>query len=166
MAADEEAKNNVIKEINILKKVSGHPNIIQYFSASFIDKSQTSHNQNEFLLVTELCPGIFTYFLSTLNKIIYKIILGGSLVEILQARTTALDIETITRIFYQTCKAVSHMHSQVPPIIHRDLKIENMLISGDSTIKLCDFGSATADIYRPDLSWSANQHSSLEENVI
>lgn len=58
------------------------------------------------------------------------------------------------------------MHSQVPPIIHRDLKIENLLISGDSTIKLCDFGSATADIYRPDLSWSANQHSSLEENVI
>lgn len=58
------------------------------------------------------------------------------------------------------------MHSQVPPIIHRDLKIENLLISGDSTIKLCDFGSATADIYCPDLSWSANQHSSLEENVI
>ncbi|XP_023312590.1 cyclin-G-associated kinase-like, partial [Anoplophora glabripennis] len=146
LAADEEAKNNIMKEINILKKVSGHPNIIQYLSASFIDKSQTSHNQSEFLLVTDLCP-------------------GGSLVEILQARTSALDIETITRVFYQTCKAVSHMHSQVPPIIHRDLKIENLLISGDSTIKLCDFGSATADIYRPDLSWSANQHSSLEENM-
>ncbi|KAJ8945124.1 hypothetical protein NQ318_001589 [Aromia moschata] len=146
LAADEEAKKNIITEINILKKITGHPNIIQYLSASFIDKSQTTHGQSEFLLVTELCP-------------------GGSLVEILQARTTALDADTITRIFYQTCRAVSHMHSQAPPIIHRDLKIENLLISGESTIKLCDFGSATTDIYRPDLSWSANQHSSLEENI-
>ncbi|KAJ8965281.1 hypothetical protein NQ314_004244, partial [Rhamnusium bicolor] len=128
LAADEEAKNNIMKEIT-----------------SFIDKAQTTHGQSEFLLVTDLCP-------------------GGSLVEILQARTTALDADTITRIFYQTCKAVSHLHSQDPPIIHRDLKIENLLISGDS-IKLCDFGSATVDIFRPDLSWSANQHSTLEENM-
>ncbi|KAJ8920099.1 hypothetical protein NQ315_011754 [Exocentrus adspersus] len=146
LAADEEAKNNIMKEINILKKVSGHPNIVQYLSASFIDKSQTTHNQSEFLLVTELCP-------------------GGSLVEILQARTTALDVDTIIRVFYQTCRAVLHMHSQVPPIVHRDLKIENLLISSESTIKLCDFGSATVEIYRPDLSWSANQHSSLEEQM-
>lgn len=92
-------------------------------------------------------------------------IVGGSLVEVLQARTTALDPDSITRIFYQTCRAVSHMHSQVPPIVHRDLKIENLLISSESTIKLCDFGSATEEIYRPDLTWSANQRSNLEENV-
>lgn len=57
LAADDEAKNNIIKEISILKKVCGHPNIIQYLSASYIDKSQTQHGQHEFLLVTELCPG-------------------------------------------------------------------------------------------------------------
>lgn len=57
------------------------------------------------------------------------------------------------------------MHSQAPPIIHRDLKIENLLISSESTIKLCDFGSATVEVFRPDLTWSANQHSALEENV-
>lgn len=146
LAADEEAKKNIIQEINILKKVSGHPNIIQYLSASFIDKSQTQHGQSEFLLVTELCP-------------------GGSLVDILQARTSPFDGDIITRIFYQTCRAVAHMHSQVPPIVHRDLKIENLLISEEGTIKLCDFGSATVEIFRPDLTWSANQHSSLEETM-
>lgn len=146
MAADDESKQNVIQEINILKKLSGHSNIIQYLTASYIEKTQTTHGQHEFLLVTELCT-------------------GGSLVEILQNRSVAFEPELITCIFYQTCRAVSHMHSQQPPIIHRDLKIENLLISSNGVIKLCDFGSATVEVFRPDLSWSANQHSNLEENV-
>lgn len=146
LAVDEESKNNIIKEINILKKISGHPHIIQYLFASCIDKSQTQHGQFEFLLVTELCP-------------------GGSLVDVLKSRTSAFDVETITKIFYQTCKAVAHLHSQNPPIIHRDLKIENLLISAESTIKLCDFGSATTDVFRPDISWAANHHANLEEQM-
>lgn len=85
--------------------------------------------------------------------------------EILQARTSAFDPDIITRIFYQTCRAVQHMHSQSPSIIHRDMKIENLLISNEGAIKLCDFGSATMEIYTPNISWSANQRSSLEENV-
>lgn len=75
------------------------------------------------------------------------------------------DPEVVCRIFYQTCKAVSHMHSQNPKIIHRDLKIENLLISSDGNIKLCDFGSATIEVHQPDLTWSANQRSTLEDQV-
>lgn len=57
MAADEEANKNIIQEINILKKLSGHPNILQFLSASFIDKDKTAHGMKEYLLVTELCGG-------------------------------------------------------------------------------------------------------------
>ncbi|KAK9890600.1 hypothetical protein WA026_011965 [Henosepilachna vigintioctopunctata] len=146
LSGDEESKKNIVQEINILKKLAGHPHIIQYLTASLIDKSQTQHGQTEFLLVTELCT-------------------GGSLVNILQARSLAFDLETITKIFYQTCLAVSFMHSQQPTIIHRDLKIDNLLITADGFIKLCDFGSATSDLFNPDITWSANQHSSLEENL-
>lgn len=87
------------------------------------------------------------------------------MVEVLQYRKTAFDPEVVCRIFYQICKAVSHMHSQAPEVIHRDLKIENLLISSDGVIKLCDFGSATLEIHRPDITWSANQRSTLEDNV-
>lgn len=95
----------------------------------------------------------------------HTVVVGGSLVEALQARKNAFEPDVICRIFYQTCKAVSHMHSQSPQIIHRDLKIENLLISGDGLIKLCDFGSATMEQHQPDLSWSANQRSTLEDSV-
>ncbi|KAK9730740.1 DnaJ domain [Popillia japonica] len=146
LAADEDAKQNVIQEINILKKLAGHPNIIQYLFASYIEKNKTTHGQHEFLLITELCS-------------------GGSLVGILQSRSTAFDPETVCRIFYQTCKAVAHMHTLPQPIIHRDLKIENLLISSDGVVKLCDFGSATLEEFQPDLTWTSNQRSMLEDNL-
>ncbi|XP_013177988.1 PREDICTED: cyclin-G-associated kinase isoform X2 [Papilio xuthus] len=146
MAADEQANKNIIQEISILKKLSGHPNIIKYIAASFIDKSKTTHGMGEYLLLTDLCS-------------------GGSLMEALQHRGQAFPLQTILRVFYQTCRAVQHMHNQVPPIAHRDLKLENFLISNEGTIKLCDFGSATTDVYAPNPSWSANQRNMLEENL-
>ncbi|KAG7299615.1 hypothetical protein JYU34_016600 [Plutella xylostella] len=146
MAADEQANKNIIQEISILKKLSGHPNVIKYIAASFIDKSKTSHGMGEYLLLTDLCN-------------------GGSLMEALQHRGTAFPLQTILRVFYQTCRAVQHMHAQVPPIAHRDLKLENFLISNEGAIKLCDFGSATTEVYAPNPSWSANQRNMLEENL-
>lgn len=56
IGADKEACSNIIREINILKQVSGHPGIINYVAASFIDRTQTK-GQAEYLLVTELCKG-------------------------------------------------------------------------------------------------------------
>nr|CAD7567868.1 unnamed protein product [Timema californicum] len=83
--------------------------------------------------------------------------LGGSLVDVLTARSTALPPDTVCTVFWQACRAVQHMHSQQKPVAHRDLKIENFLLSSDGAIKLCDFGSATTMTYHPDPSWSANQ---------
>lgn len=40
------------------------------------------------------------------------------------------------------------MHYQDPPLIHRDLKVENILLSPPQTYKLCDFGSTTRPLPR------------------
>ena len=54
-----------------------------------------------------------------------------------------LKEEKILSIFQQVCSAVEFMHSQSPPITHRDLKTENVLRHKSDIYKLCDFGSAT-----------------------
>ncbi|XP_033739070.1 cyclin-G-associated kinase-like [Pecten maximus] len=146
LANDEEKNKAVMQEIRFLKKLSGHPNIIQFIAAASIDKSSSGHGQAEYLLLTELCS-------------------GGQLVDILNRRSSSLGCDEVLQAFYQTCRATQHMHRQNPPIIHRDLKVENLLLSSQCSIKLCDFGSATTVTHAPDISWSAIKRSLVEDEI-
>lgn len=49
----------------------------------------------------------------------------------------------ILQIFVEVCEGVAHMHNSRPPLLHRDLKVENILQSSSTSYKLCDFGSTT-----------------------
>ncbi|NXJ03356.1 GAK kinase, partial [Odontophorus gujanensis] len=148
LLSNEEEKNKaIIQEVCFVKKLSGHPNIVQFCSAASIGKEESDTGQGEFLLLTELCKGQLVEFLKKVEP------------------KGLISCDTVLKIFYQTCRAVQHMHKQKPPIIHRDLKVENLLISNQGTIKLCDFGSATTVAYYPDYSWSAQKRAMVEEEI-
>lgn len=55
----------------------------------------------------------------------------------------------VLRIFSDVVVAVAHCHSQNPPVAHRDLKLENVLLGHDKLFKLCDFGSCIRSAYEP-----------------
>lgn len=46
------------------------------------------------------------------------------------------------RFALQVAKAVQHLHSSNPPVIHRDIKSSNVLIDGNRNARLGDFGLA------------------------
>ncbi len=65
----------------------------------------------------------------------------GELFEILET-DTSLSEEVVRTIAKQLVAALHYLHSN--RIIHRDMKPQNILISADGTVKLCDFGFARA----------------------
>ncbi|XP_055054367.2 cyclin-G-associated kinase isoform X2 [Misgurnus anguillicaudatus] len=148
LLSNEEEKNKaIIQEVCFMKKLSGHPNVVQFCSAASISKEDSDTGQAEFLILTELCRGQLVDFIKKVEQ------------------KGPMSCDTVLKTFYQSCRAVQHMHKQSPPIIHRDLKIENLLISHQGTIKLCDFGSATTLTHYPDYSWSAHKRSMVEDEI-
>jgi hypothetical protein len=66
---------------------------------------------------------------------------AGELFEILET-DTCLSEDVVQTIARQLVASLYYLHSN--RIIHRDMKPQNILISADGTVKLCDFGFARA----------------------
>ncbi|KAJ2081843.1 Ark- serine/threonine protein kinase [Coemansia sp. RSA 988] len=96
----------------------------------------------------------------------------GDVLSLMNANLSrGLDESTILHIFCDVCKAVAHMHYQAEPILHRDLKVENILATSAAEAepgelyKLCDFGSATTNIVAADTRLSRGEIVAMEEEI-
>ncbi|CAD8095396.1 unnamed protein product [Paramecium primaurelia] len=109
-----ESMSMIEKEIEILRQLD-HPNIIK-----LIDFKRT---QNHYYLVFEYCEN------GDLDAYIRKYSPNGKLPE-----------EEVRRIVQQLALALQQMYKL--RIVHRDLKLANILVSKNFQIKLADFGFA------------------------
>ncbi|XP_019575738.2 BMP-2-inducible protein kinase isoform X2 [Rhinolophus sinicus] len=116
------------REITIMKELSGHKNIVGYLDCAI---NSVSDNVWEVLILMEYCRA--GQVVNQMNK---KLQTGFTEPEVLQ-------------IFCDTCEAVARLHQCKTPIIHRDLKVENILLNDGGNYVLCDFGSATNKFLNP-----------------
>jgi serine/threonine protein kinase len=67
---------------------------------------------------------------------------GENLWEIVKKQGYPLEENQAINYMIQVCQAVSYLHRQTPPIIHRDIKPQNIKITPDDRAILVDFGIA------------------------
>ena len=113
---------NKLREIQALRRLSPHPNIITLHEVLF-DRST-----GRLALVFEL--------------------MDMNLYELIRGRRQYLAEDKVLHLMYQALTAVAHMHKNY--VFHRDIKPENLLVRGDG-LKLADFGSCRGIFCKPPL---------------
>ncbi|XP_053125169.1 AP2-associated protein kinase 1 isoform X5 [Hemicordylus capensis] len=118
-------------EIQIMRDLAGHKNIVGYIDSSI--NSVSSGDVWEVLILMDFCR-------------------GGQVVNLMNQRLqTGFTENEVLQIFCDTCEAVARLHQCKLPTVHRDLKVENILLHDRGHYVLCDFGSATNKFQNPQL---------------
>ena len=60
----------------------------------------------------------------------------------LEKLNTPISEYVLLSIGTQLCDVLTYLHTRKPPIIHRDIKPQNVIINGENKIRLIDFGIA------------------------
>ena len=114
-------KKQIKREIKIWKELSKYGNIVELIDYEF--------SEHHAYVIMELCE-------------------EGTLLDYVNNHEGNISEVEALLIFNQILLGVNAMHSQKPPIGHRDLKIENIL-KKKNNYKICDFGSATDETFDP-----------------
>ncbi|KAL7981270.1 hypothetical protein Chor_002166 [Crotalus horridus] len=118
-------------EIQIMRDLMGHKNIVGYIDSTI--NSVSSGDVWEVLILMDFCR-------------------GGQVVNLMNQRLQMGFTENeVLQIFCDICEAVARLHQFKSPIVHRDLKVENVLLHDRGHYVLCDFGSATNKSQNPQL---------------
>lgn len=78
------------------------------------------------------------------SYIVMEYIDGETLAAKFQRQQGRLDVSEVRRIGIQICDILTylHLHTRQFPIVYRDLKPSNIMVSADGHVKLIDFGIA------------------------
>lgn len=110
-------KTRIIQEVQLLQKLE-HKNIINFYGSWF------SKEKNQVVFITEIMTsGTLKSYIKRVQFVKWKI---------------------IKRWCIQILEGLHYLHSQNPPVIHRDLKCDNIFINGNTgDLRIGDLGLST-----------------------
>jgi myosin III len=159
--------NEVLEEIEqeyrVLRELSDHDNLCQFYGAYLKRSSLLSADPSRNSMVPTVMLNDKTNLLaietnsaSSLSSsmptgsmplpldqlwLVMELCTSGSVTDLAKANLKAnqyLDEIIIAYILRETLKALLHLHSN--NVVHRDVKGHNILLTGDGHVKLIDFG--------------------------
>ena len=112
-------KNNFDSKADFMKKITYETNLMKKLNHKNITKILEMFEDDKYILI------------------IMEYINGGNLFSFVKKRRK-LSEKISKFLFKQIILGLQHIHSH--NIVHRDVKLENILIDLNNTIKICDFG--------------------------
>jgi len=123
-AYDPKDRERAQRELEIYQALDDHPNIIKLYDHEIIENNDGSVQYN-FLLKYYERGSLFDY------------------IELLRANNEYMTESKIYEIFLKICFGVKALHDMDPPLTHRDIKPQNVLLGDDDSVVLIDFASVT-----------------------
>ncbi|SCU88572.1 LADA_0E10946g1_1 [Lachancea dasiensis] len=148
LVPDKPSLNVLRAEVDAMKLLRGNKHVVSYID-SHAAKTASPHGSYEVFLLMEYCT-------------------SGGLIDFMNTRLQhRLTEAEVLKIMSDIVQGIAAMHALLPPLIHRDIKIENVLISNDQTFKVCDFGSVCGVIRPPKNSHEFNyvQHDIMKNTT-
>ena len=121
IGSNQSAEDTARKEIRLMQQLSGNPEIVTYFGSSVVEHGSSK----DAYIVMEFCQ-------------------SGHLFGVLQKMASENRLfppREAARLMAQVAAGLRVLHAQTPPVAHRDIKLENILVTAENACKLCDFGS-------------------------
>ncbi|MHB2019024.1 MAG: serine/threonine protein kinase [Candidatus Xenobia bacterium] len=88
-------------------------------------------------------PAVIAWFVVEERRyLVMEYVEGQTLEQVLQRTEGFLDEAKLRHWGVQLCDTLHYLHTQVPPIIYRDIKPGNIIVTPSDTVKLIDFGIA------------------------
>ena len=88
-------------------------------------------------------PAIHMFWQEEGNLVVIEdLIQGETLDRLLEEGKDRLPFEEKKRILLEICDGLQFLHSATPPVIHRDIKASNIMVTGDGAVKIIDYDAA------------------------
>ncbi len=112
----------------------------------YVRKCLETFNQEVYERIARLrnihIPGIVAWKVEEGRFWLIEEYVNGETLEERISRGGSFTLEEAVGIVRQVCEALACLHSQEPPVIHRDVKLSNIMISRDGVVKLIDYNAA------------------------
>ena len=127
LCMDKENFDMAMREVELLEKLPIHPNLVKYYGHTIMKDARN----REVVIMLEFCS-------------------GGHLYDLMKKHPEGVPATYIVRALLDISRGLAALHSMNPPVQHRDLKLENVLMASSGNYVLLDFGSWSSE--SPDLS--------------
>ncbi|XP_015694614.2 putative wall-associated receptor kinase-like 16 [Oryza brachyantha] len=133
----------------VYKGVLKGGDVVAIKKCTTIDEQQKKEFGREMLILSQINHRNIVKLLGCCLEVevpilVYEYIPNGTLFHLIHGdHGCHISLKTRLRIAHESAEALSYLHSCAsPPILHGDVKSTNILLGGDYTVKVSDFGAS------------------------